>query len=127
MKRLLFYTLILATPFVIMVLVNEATKTNSYTVSVFGTPVKALNPKNKMKSKCTWDCHNRGCSHRNNNQISIGPINTMREKIINGLGVSKGGNTYKNTNVLYLVILWPLIMFGLLVANIELFLNRKKK
>jgi len=30
-------------------------------------------------------------------------------------------------NVLFLVIIWPLVMFGLLAANVELFFKRKKK
>lgn len=124
-KRLLLYALFLTSPFLLMVVVNEATKTKAYTIKLFGTPVDALNPANQMESQCTWDCHNKGCSHRDKNVISLGPVDTLRSKIIKSLGVSNG-DTYQTMNILILVILWPLLMFGLVVANIELYRTRQK-
>ncbi len=109
-----------------MVVVNEATKTNAYTVNLFGTTVDALNPGNQMESQCTWDCHTNGCSHRDQNVISLGPVDTLRSMIIESLGVSNG-DTYQTNNVLFLVILWPALMFGLVVANVELFIRNRKK
>lgn len=109
-----------------MVVVNEATKTKAYRVNLFGTTVDALNPGNQMKSQCTWLCHTNRCSHRDQNVISLGPIDTLRRMIIDSLGVSNGV-TYQTNNVLFLVILWPVLMFGLMVANVELFIRNRKK
>ena len=107
-----------------MVVVNEATKTKAYRVNLFGTTVDALNPGNQMKSQCTWHCHTKGCSHQN--VISRGPIDNLRIMIIDSLGVSNG-DTYQTNNVLFLVILWPVLIFGLVVANVELFIRNRKK
>ena len=141
MRKWILYFALLTPPFLVMVVVNEATKTNAYTVNLFGTTVDALNPGNQMESQCTWDCHTNGCSHRKKNVISLGPVDTLRSMIIESLGVSNGdpyqtnieslgvsnGDTYQTNNVLFLVILWPALMFGLVVANVELFIRNRKK
>ena len=126
MKRFIFYSLILATPFFCLIVVNEASRSEVYYVSIFGTKVPALNPQQKDAKRCTWDCH-KACSHRDNNCINIGIIDVLYQNIINSLQLKKGGDVYQQMNVLFLVIIWPLVMFGLLVANVELFFKRKKK
>ena len=126
MKRFIFYSLILATPFLCLVMVNEASRSEVYYVSIFGTKVPALNPQQNDAKRCTWDCHKK-CSHRDNNFINIGIIDVLYQNIINSLKLKEGGDVYKKMNVLFLVIIWPLLMFGLLVANVELFFKRKKK
>jgi hypothetical protein len=126
-KRLLFYLSLLISPFLLMVVVNEATKTKTKTkntVHVWEDEVPALNTEDSLPNKCTWHCHTDGCSHQN--VISRGPIDTLRSMIIDSLGVSNGV-TYQTNNVLFLVILWPLLMFGLVVANVEMFLRNRKK
>lgn len=127
MKRFIFYSLILAIPFFCLVMVNEASRSKVYYVSVFGTKVPALNPQQKDAKHCTWDCHTHGCSHRENNCINIGIIDVLYQNIITSLKLKEGGDVYQQMNVLFLVIIWPLLMFGLLIANVELFFKRKKK
>ena len=111
-----------------MVVVNEATKTKAYTVHVWEDEVPALNTEGSLPNKCTWHCHTNGClkEHRLRNRISLGPIDTLRSMIIESLGVSNG-DTYQTNNVLFLVILWPVLMFGLVVANVEMFIRNRKK
>ena len=89
--------------------------------------VPALNPQQKDDKCCTWDCHTHGCSHRENNCINIGIINDLYQNIITSLKLKEGGYVYQEMNVLFLVIIWPLLMFGLFVANVELYFKRKKK
>ena len=127
MKRFIFYSLILATPFFCLIVVNEASRSEVYYVSIFDTKVLALNPQQKDAKRCTWDCHSNECSHRKKNCINIGIIDVLYQNIIASLDLKKGGDVYQQMNVLFLVIIWPLVMFGLLVANVELFFKRKKK
>ena len=126
MKRFIFYSLILAIPFFCLVMVNEASRSKVYYVSVFSTKVPALNPQQKDDKRCTWDCH-KVCSHREKNWINVGIIDVMYQNIMTSLKLKDGGDVYQQMNVLFLVIIWPLVMFGLLVANVELFFKRKKK
>ena len=127
MKRFIFYSLILVTPFFFLIVVNEASRSDVYYVSIFDTKVLALNPQQKDAKRCTWDCHSNECSHRKKNCINIGIIDVLYQNIIASLQLKKGGDVYQQMNVLFLVIIWPLVMFGLLVANVELFFKRKKK
>ena len=127
MKRFIFYSLILVTPFFFLIVVNEASRSDVYYVSIFDTKVLALNPQQKDAKRCTWDCHSNECSHRKKNCINIGIIDVLYQNIIASLKLKDGGDVYQQMNVLFLVIIWPLVMFGLLVANVELFFKRKKK
>jgi hypothetical protein len=127
-KRLLFYLLLLISPFLLMVVVNSTTKPKFQVHDIFekGDDKCARNPEYSLPDKCTWNCHTPGCSHHGNNCISVRVVDTLRRKIIDSLGVSNG-DKYKSNNILFLVILWPLLMFGLVVANVELFIRRTKK
>lgn len=127
MKRFIFYSLILTSPFFCLVMVNEASRSEVYQVAVFGKLKPSINPQQKDTKRCTWDCHTHGCSHRENNCINIGIIDVLYQNIINSLKLKDGGDVYQLMNVLFLVIIWPLVMFGLLVANVELYIKRKKK
>jgi len=125
-KLLFFYLFLLISPFLLMVAVNESTQKGNYSITVFNSPTFALNPENRMDSQCSWDCHTNGCSHRARNTVNIGVIDDLYKQIINALQLKEGGDVYQAMNIIFLVILWPLLMFGLFVANIELFRNRKK-
>ena len=126
MRKWILYFALLTSPFLLMVVVNEAIKTEDNTIHLNKKEEPAINTEEASPDKCTWDCHTNGCSHRDQNVISLGPIDTLRSMIIDSLGVSNG-NTYQTNNVLFLVILWPVLMFGLVVANVELFIRNRKK
>jgi len=125
-KRFVFYSLILAAPFFCLVMVNEASRSESYQVSVFGKSEPSINAQQPNAKRCTWACH-KMCLHREKNCINVGIINVLYQNIITSLQLKEGGDVYQQMNVLFLVIIWPLVMFGLLVANVELFFKRKKK
>lgn len=126
MRKWISYFVLLISPFLLMVAVNESTKKGNYPITVFNSPTFALNPGIRMDSQCTWDCHTNGCSHRAHNTVNIGVIDDLYKQIIDALQLKEGGDVYQAMNIIFLVILWPLLMFILLVANIELFRNRKK-
>jgi hypothetical protein len=126
MKRFLFYFLILTTPFFCLIVVNEVSRSEPYQVTVFGKSEPSINPQQKDVKRCTWDCH-KECSHRENNCINVGIIDVLYQNIIASLDLKEGGDVYQLMNVLFLVIIWPLVMFGLLVVNVELYIKRKKK
>jgi hypothetical protein len=128
MRKWILYFALLTSPFLFMVVVNEANRTDDNTIHVNKKEEPAINTEEASPDKCTWNCHNNGClpSHRDQNVISLGPIDTLRRMIIESLGVSNG-DTYQTNNVLFLVILWPVLMFGLVVANVELFIRNRKK
>ena len=130
MRKWILYFTLLTSPFLLMVVVNETTKPKYQVHDIFekGDVEWARNTEYSLPDKCTWHCHTPGClkEHRLRNRISRGPVDTLRQKIIGSLGVSNG-DKYKSNNILFLVILWPLLMFGLVVANVEMFIRNRKK
>ena len=136
MKKILLYSLILVSPFLLVIFVNETNRPSElYKISFWDQTAIAYNPKSKDLEKCNWDCHNNGCSHRKSNCINKGEFITgFYQKTLNFNGLhskendskSEQGMLYKSMNIVFLVILWPLFMFALLVVNIELFLKRKR-
>ncbi len=136
MKKILLYSLILVSPFLLVIFVNETNRpTQLYKISFWGQTAYASNSSIKDLKKCNWDCHNNGCSHRKSNCINKGEFITgFYQKTLNFNGLhskendskSEQGMLYKSMNIVFLVLLWPLFMFALLVVNIELFLKCKR-
>jgi hypothetical protein len=130
----MFYSLLLISPFALMIGVNEYHRPKEpYIISNFGRIVPAYNSDVYFVNKCSWHCHSKGCFHNHVICKDSTIISSFYGKILklNGIDTIQGekkstkGNIYKTMNIITLVVLWPLLMFTLLVANIELFLKRK--
>jgi hypothetical protein len=127
MKKLFIYTLLFLAPFLFVVLVNESTKPNDIFVvklNLTGKPkVAAYNSGSFLPNKCSWDCHNHGCKHNEKNKINVGFVSTIYNSIIsfNNLPSKNGvdGLNYQFMNIIFLVVLWPLVLFGLVILNVN--------
>ena len=109
-KRFVFYSLILAAPFFCLIIVNEASRSEPYHVSVFGKSEPSINPQQRDAKRCTWDCHTNECSHREKNCINVGIINVLYQNIITSLQIKEGGDVYQQMNVL---LFWYHLAFQL--------------
>lgn len=128
MKRILLYLTIAALPFLCVIVVNESTKKEPHYIIIKpgNTRAYALNSSIKIPDYCTWDCHNNGCSHRKSNVINTGRVKLLYEAIIDANGVhEKQKGKYVGLTLLTLVVIWPLLMFALVIGNIELYRKRK--
>jgi len=117
-----------------MVVVNEI-----YRIKIKHEPfqyngIKAINSANYDSQRCTWACHNSTTNHclkKHTNVIVDGfPMHESIDKFywaiinfnsqkVNGKKVSNP-RYYAAMNIIFLVVLWPLIMFFLLVNYIRL-------
>lgn len=123
-KKVFLYSLLLISPFVIMIGVNELNRPEKpYKIIVFGKGLFAYNSADSLKNQCSWYCHSNGCKHKNS--INNGSLIPQIYDDIIAFNDPKNGDIYKIMNIIFLVVLWPLLMFILLVANIELFLKRR--
>lgn len=129
MKRILLYLTIAASPFLCVIMVNEGTKKDPHLIKMVlpGTATAyALNSDEKNPDYCTWDCHNYGCDHRDSNVVNTGSVKLLYDSILNVNGVhEKEDGKYIRMTLLSLVVLWPLLMFALVIGNIELYRKRK--
>ena len=134
LKKIVLYILLFVSPFALMIIVNEYNRPEKpYKISFFDKQSEAYNSDDKLPNKCSWSCHD-SCVHRKKNIINRGEIiqgfyNFILDfneiKTIRKKSKLNNGEIYTTMNIISLVILWPLLMFILLVANIELFLKRK--
>ena len=83
----------------------------------------------KEINRCSWYCHdtdiNDGCKSKHNPIIKNKSIDKVYRKILEGL--HKGN--YVVMNIIFLVILWPLLMYIFLLKciNIQQKINFMKK
>ena len=127
MKRIVLYILILISPFSFIFLINEtATDGTNYVIKSKvikpGQEFDALNTDKHIKDKCSWDCHNNGCTHKS--VIYQGVIQEMYDGIIH-FNLNQSLN-YSVMNVFLFVIVVPLMVYILIILNIEVYLRNKK-
>ena len=134
MKKLYINTLILFSPFLLMVMVNEVVRptlveapfqyTKSFDLSGLTRKVvgSAMNPGKMKKEECTWYCHNKDSFCVNfHKKISFHQyIDDLYNKIITLLKKGDYQGNYAINNIIFLVILWPLIMFFLLIKSLDI-------
>ena len=130
MKRIWLYLLILISPFLFIVLINETASdgksyvVNSKIVGAGGT-FYALNSDKKFNDKCSWYCHTKGCDIRlHPKNISKGFVKELYFSIIQ-FNKEKPLN-YAEMNVFLFVIVVPLMVYVLIILNIEVYLRNKK-
>ena len=130
MKKQILYWSILILPFLGMIMINELVrlKTNEEGYTIHG--VTAINTKKKLKHKCTLICHYETTNYCKKNHVKlpkpyVDKIDKIYFKIISSL---KSTGNYRLANIIFLVIILPLIMYILLVKSISLeFKIRKLK
>ena len=134
MKKLYINTLILFSPFLLMVVVNEVVRptlveapfqyTKSFDLSGLTQKVviSGMNPGKMKKEKCTWYCHNHNSYCVNfHKKISFHQyIGDLYNDIITLLKQGGYQGSYAINNIIFLVILWPLIMFFLLTKSLDI-------
>lgn len=110
-----------------MVLVNESVRqkikdpgfTLTTTYNGYKSINTAMNPKLKNHDVCSWRCHNSGCKPQllKSFECYIGPI---YDGIISFLKSGDSFGSYGIANILFLVLLWPLVMFYFLIKSLDM-------
>ena len=99
MKKLFLFII----PISLIIIINETSQFNS-------------------SKQCSWQCHNNTFNCKENHTKLLKPYINKIDIIYNFIiqSLTNTGN-YKQANILYLVIIWPIIMLGLSLGNIFLF------
>lgn len=129
MRKFIAYTALICLPFMVMVTINELNRPEKkFDIIYHRKNGKAYNSDKAETGKCTWSCHNDGCAIEHFSKMSVLDIRLIKwmNEGIKDLN-QKGSPNYSRMNIATLVIIWPLLMFVLLVINIELFNKRRNK
>ncbi len=117
--------LILITPFVMMIMVNEYVRGSSNSsYHVYGSV--AINSSQFDRNKCSWSCHNNTALCKKYHVKFLKPyfnyVDPIYFGIINNL---KSTSQYKIANIILFVILIPIMIFILTMKNIQLYFKKK--
>ena len=96
-----------------MILVNE-----SYKIKLSPPDVKKINLEEFKLDQCTWACHDHGCQHSKN--IDNVYVDKLYGAIIDFNYQGGDYKTYQLSNIIFLVILWPLFIYILLIKCIDI-------
>lgn len=129
MKKTSLYLSIFVFPFLMMIIINEVVRVTIKEKGYTRRGVTAINSAKRTVKKCTWICHNDTEYCKSNHVKLTAPhfdkIDPVYFGIIHSL---KSTGNYKFANILFLVILIPLMLFFLLVKSIDMeFQIRKLK
>lgn len=122
MKRFIVYTFILFSPFLVMIIVNEACRNGTDKKGYRTKGTVAINSNEANPLKCTWNCHNNIVYCLNNHPIKIlrPYLKIVAPVYVGIIFLLKATGNYALANIVFLVILWPLLMYFLLIKTIEL-------
>ena len=127
MKKLFRNILILISPYLVMVLVNEGFRPSINELG-FEKTIKfgnfksnniAINPLLKTHDVCSWRCHNSGCKPKLFKSVE-NYVDRIYFGIINILKSGGSFGSYAIANILFLVLIWPLAMFYLLIKSLDM-------
>ena len=122
MKRFHLYITLLILPFFLMVLVNELVRPTLKDKPYQLSGVKAMNSYKAQLNKCSWYCYIETTNHCKKHHVKFArPYFKYIDPIYFGMIKSlHSGGDYRLMNILFLVLLIPLLMFFLLVKSIDI-------
>ena len=121
---------ILISPFLFMIIVNEYSRDKiiEKPYTVYG--ITAMNSDVRTPDKCSWSCFKDTGYCKKNHTALMNDFYKQIDPIYFGIiSFLQASGDYSTTNIIFLVILWPFIMFFLLVKslNIQKTINLIKK
>ena len=109
-------------PLLIIVVVNESVRPTINNKRFELRGIEAINPYQPTLNKCTWYCYTQTTNHcKVNHTKFLSPYFDYIDPVYFGIIKSMhSGSNYQLMNVIFLVILIPLLIFVLMVRTIEM-------
>ena len=125
-KRLLLYLLPLLLAFPMVIAVNEYAR-GTISESRRGTEAMKMNTTAASPEACTWNCYNdTAYCKRHHVKLAGGYFAIIDPLYFGMISALLMVGDYAAANVLFLVILWPLLLSYLLVKSLLIQLQLKK-
>lgn len=121
MKRWFLYLVILVIPFLGMVVLNEVVRVTNTDVGYKQEGFTAINSGKKIKSRCSWACHNDTNFCKRHHVKLVGNYFEYTDPMYFGVirSLQSTGN-YGLANIVFLVVLIPAVIYFLLVKSIDM-------
>lgn len=111
--------LLAVAPFLIMILVNEGVRqSQTEHFEYFNVPV--LNSKEALRDKCSWHCHdNTAYCKKYHVELAKKHFDWIDPVYFGIIKLLMSTGNYGLANLVFLVLLWPLLMYWLLLRAIR--------
>lgn len=121
MKNIFYYLFPLLLVFSAMTVVNEYSRLSIGESSVSKSGYTTMNAHNATPDACTWSCYHNTTYCKEHHTQLLKPYFSIIDPLYFGMisALLMTGN-YGAANVIFLVILWPLLMSFLLVKTIRM-------
>lgn len=118
--------LILITPFMIMVLVNESARSTKTGKPYSLLGITAMNSAERSTSICNWACHNDTKFCQDHHATFMKPYFKQTDPLYYGaIGLLMKTGAYGPANILVFVVLFPLMIWLFITQGLKI--NRKIK
>lgn len=126
--RILLYLLVAAAPYGLMVAVHRTSAQHGQRHGYHYLQQPTLYPAQQHERLCTWACHNHTAFCRSHHVQLLRPWLAYTDVAYFGLinALKRTGN-YATANIALLTAGWPLLLWMLLIANVELWLALRRK
>ena len=127
MKNIIRNIIIIISPFVIMILVNEIVRPTITEKPYSRYGVSAMNSSVQTPEKCTWSCHNNTTYCKQHHTKLMNKYFKYLDPLYFGLiNLLASTGNYGLANIVFLIILWPLLMYVLLIKSLNMQQKIKK-
>ena len=125
--KLIRNLLILISPFILMIVVNETARSKISEKPYILKGVPTINSAEAFSDKCSWKCHNNTsyCKEHHLKYVK-GHLKYIDPFYSGFINLLQSTGSYGLANILLLVIAWPLLMFYLLVKVLDFHSEIKK-
>jgi hypothetical protein len=126
LKRLLLYLLPLVLSFVTMIIINEYAR-STMPADQKSREILKMNTAVALPDACSWKCYNdTGYCKQNHVKISREYFGIIDPLYFGMISVLMATGNYSSANLIFLVILWPLLLSYLLLKPFLIQLQIKK-
>jgi len=121
MKKNLRNILILLSPFLIMVLINEAVRAKNKEKPYTAHGITAINSSVYLTEKCTWTCHNNTSYCKVHHVKYLTPFYAVTDMLYFGVisALASTGN-YGAANIIFLVLLFPFTILFFIIKSLNI-------
>lgn len=121
MKKILRNTILLLSPFLIMIGINEMIRPSIKEKAYVLRDITAINSAQLIKEKCSWICHNNTSYCKQHHVKLVQAYFDTTDPVYFGvIGMLKSTGDYALANIIFLVILCPLLMFYWFSQSIDM-------
>jgi predicted PurR-regulated permease PerM len=113
--------IIVLLPFVLMILINESIRSSIKERPFKYIGFKTMNSDDRIKNKCTWNCHNRTSYCKSHHLKFLKQYISFTDEMYKGeIYLLRSTGKYELANIAILVIFIPFLIFYFLIKGLNI-------